>query len=410
MKHRSLVHGVRLALALSFLVASSALAEPDKVMRGPTSTTADVKDGKPGYWVEYTEYTYRNYDAHIRSLCADAGLPEADIQALLGYFHGLSTAPTDDQIKARIAQILADRSRDAIIARWRATYGEMDPGTYSSAGSYAYELAKMLRDGGYSVAGDPVNFADNSWGDTERGWPLQAAMIHEGDYNTGESFTQGTWLAAWDIVWANVDAHGWQLEDPIVLDLNGNGRIDVTGLSSAKFRAKSQQRFVKAGSVMFDLLGTRHPVRTEWIRPGEGLLVDNRKGAALKLVKAGKNLSILDLFGDRDGYAGGFLKLAHEFGAKTQVASTRISLSPGSMVLQGAALKDLLVWVDNGDGVAKPNELHALSELGITELKIPAKFVQTANHEVLEQATFVRHGQPALMQEVWFAREAPSQK
>ncbi len=53
--------------------------------------------------------------------------------------------------------------------------------------------------------------------------------------------------------------------------------------------------------------------------------------------------------------------------------------------LEGAELKDLRVWTDlNGNGIAEPNELKTLDELGITSIKV--------SHNNYA-STFVRNGQ-----------------
>lgn len=194
--------------------------------------------------------------------------------------------------------------------------------------------------------------------------------------------------------------------DPLVLDLNGNNQIEVTGRSSAKFRKPGNETFVKEGSVLFDLANSGIPQRTEWIRPGEGFLVDNRNDKARKAVAAGKNLTIDHLFGDTEGFSGGFMKLAVLFDAEAKLASSGQNVvAKGLGVISGDELKDLLVWMDDGDGVAKAHELHTLESLGITEIRLPARFVKNASDEWLEQATFIRNGKAHVMQEVWFARE-----
>lgn len=194
--------------------------------------------------------------------------------------------------------------------------------------------------------------------------------------------------------------------DPLVLDLNGNGKIDVTGKSSAKFRSPGNETFVKEGSVMFDLTNSGQPVRTEWIRRGDGFLVDNRDDKARKAIAAGRNLTVDHLFGDTEGFSGGFMKLAALFDAEAKLASSGENVvAKGLGILTGKELEDILVWLDDGDGTAQAHELRTLESLGITEIRLPAQFVRTPDNEWLEQATFVRHGKPMLMQEVWFARE-----
>lgn len=189
--------------------------------------------------------------------------------------------------------------------------------------------------------------------------------------------------------------------DPLVLDLNENGKIDVTGLSSAKYRNAANRKFVKDGAVTFDLLANGKPIEVEWIKGGDGFLVDNSKNAVINTIKSGKNLTGAHLFGDTEGYPGGFLKLASFFDKETRLASTNAKLSKGFGILQGKELDRLMVWVDNGDGVAKLDELKTLPEVGITEIGV-IPTVKKESGEMLEQAYFVRNGQKRIMQEVWF--------
>lgn len=414
--NRKALSSLGLAMTLALLGTSAAMAET-KVMNGPSTFTPDVVDGKPGNWITYTEYTFATLTDAVRSLAEGKGLTEADIQTLTQYFASLSPAPTQDQILARINQIAADRAMQAVLDAWKnSSAANQRLNAYGQAGGLAYQLAISMmaaaEKAGAPVTGAPLTFSLNtnevnwSYNEANRGWPLQAAMIHSGEYaQRGQTIPKSVLLKAWDVVWANVQAHGWSLSDPIVLDLNGNGKIDVTGKSSAKFRNKQNQVFVANGAVMFDLLNIGKQVRTEWVKPGDGFLVDNRKNAARRLVANGKNLTTANLFGDTEGHLSGFFKLAGEFDPLAKVASTTGQVPKGLGILKGDSLKDILVWRDNGDGKATEAELVSLAELGITELKLPARFVMTPNGEYLDQATFVQNGKARLMQEVWFAHE-----
>ncbi|HBN07951.1 MAG TPA: hypothetical protein DD435_04640 [Cyanobacteria bacterium UBA8530] len=189
--------------------------------------------------------------------------------------------------------------------------------------------------------------------------------------------------------------------DPLVLDLNHNGKVDVTGASSAKYRNAQNKKFVSDASVKFDLLANNSPIQTEWIKGGDGFLVDNRKNSALNAIMAGKPLTGANLFGDVEGMPGGFLKLASAFDIDNKYASLKDRLSKGYGVLKAKELESLMVWVDNGDGVAKTEELKTLAELGITEMGVMPQ-VKKENEELFEQSYFVQDGKKYVMQEVWF--------
>jgi hypothetical protein len=194
------------------------------------------------------------------------------------------------------------------------------------------------------------------------------------------------------------------VSDPLVLDLNGNGKIDVTGKSSAKLRTPENSAFVKTGSVKFDLFKSGQAVSTEWVKDGDALLVDDTDGMTSKMIASGKPLTGVNLFGDVDGYSGGFYKLT-AMDNESKQASLDIQLSKGFGVLKGDELKDIKVWIDNGDGVATADEIKSLNELGITEIGLKPQMVKTANGETLEQSYFIRNGEKHLIQEVWFAHE-----
>lgn len=193
--------------------------------------------------------------------------------------------------------------------------------------------------------------------------------------------------------------------DPLVLDLNHNGKIDVTGLSSAKGRSDATNRFVKEGSVKFDLLANGQPSQIEWIKGGDAFLVDNRKDQAIAAIAAGKNLTGANLFGDVEGYPGGFLKLGMGFDKEAKFAANeKIRLSSDFGAIKGEELNNLMVWIDNGDGIATRNELKTLKDLDITEISVRPVY-KKENGELLEQAYFIQNGQKYLIQEVWFRSE-----
>ncbi|MBO9541727.1 hypothetical protein J7643_14150 [bacterium] len=241
-----------------------------------------------------------------------------------------------------------------------------------------------------AAGGDVSGLNDNDWRRVMEWWPNSISSA---------------WKSEMGSNWASPGNAHQRTIDPLVLDLNGNGEIDVTGKSAAKFRAKENMTFVAQGSVMFDLKGTGKPIRTEWIKQGDGFLVDNRNNRAVEIVKQGKDLSIVNLFGDDGGHLSGFRKLAYLFDPNGKVASTDNPLSINLGVLKGKTLDDMLVWIDDGDGKATVKELHTLSSLGITEIKLPSRVVQNQQGEYLERATFTRKGKVFNIQEVWFANQ-----
>lgn len=181
-----------------------------------------------------------------------------------------------------------------------------------------------------------------------------------------------------------------QSGDPLVLDLDHKGFIEVTGKSSAILRAPKNMGFQSAGSVLFDLYGAG-PRRMEWVRGGEGFLVDAKD--VKEAMAQGRPLTGRDLMGDAEGRPGGFAKLAdydHQHAGK----------------IVGKDLDQLAVWVDkNHNGRAEPGEIYSMKQLGITEIDYKAHYAYDKDHEPLEVAGFVQHGKRYKVQEVWFAFE-----
>lgn len=134
---------------------------------------------------------------------------------------------------------------------------------------------------------------------------------------------------------------------PLLLDLDGNGRPDVTspdvrGLAGA---------FRPEGATWFDVSGGGLGRRTEWLVAGrDGLLVHDGNGNGLVD-------SALELFGEAEGFADGFAKLSiHDLN--------------GDGMLTGRELAGLSVWVDDGDGMSEAGELMELADLGITDIHV----------------------------------------
>jgi hypothetical protein len=162
-----------------------------------------------------------------------------------------------------------------------------------------------------------------------------------------------------------------QKSSPIVLDIDGNGVADVT----TPHVSMATGPFVEAGSVMFDIAGTGRQRRTEWLKSGhDGLLVLDSNGN-------GVVDSAAELFGDADGYENGYAKLS-------------ILDRDRGGALTGAELTQLQVWVDDGDALTRPGELHRAADLGITRIDVRHRGYAS---------TFVRNGQQFASWD-WFPR------
>lgn len=174
----------------------------------------------------------------------------------------------------------------------------------------------------------------------------------------------------WNAMDANNASDG--AGDPILLDMNGNGIADVMSLDVSG----THRGFRAQGAVFFDLSGQGRSSLTEWLKPGEdGLL-------GLDVNGNGVVDTVSELFGDQDGFADGFAKLA--------LLDTN---SDG--VLTGEELSRLVVWIDrNGDGVCQSNEASSVSSVGITSISVRQEGYRSS---------FVRNGKSCQSWD-WFPR------
>lgn len=131
---------------------------------------------------------------------------------------------------------------------------------------------------------------------------------------------------------------------PIVLDLDGDGRIGASG-----GRYLPHEGDFSKNAVMFDFYGNGFPVVCEWVDGGDGLLCRPNGDGSVN----GTNL-----FGTANGYADGFEELS-------------VLDADGSGALEGTELSELMVWVDgNGNAAADAGELKTLGSLGITSIGV----------------------------------------
>lgn len=151
-------------------------------------------------------------------------------------------------------------------------------------------------------------------------------------------------------------------EDPIVLDLNGNGQIDLTSAEDG---------------VSFDMNGNGKPQQTAWVSEGDALLAIDQNGNGQ--IDNGK-----ELFGDQHGAAHGFAEL-----------STYDSNQDGKIDRQDAVFDQLRAWVDrNRDGISQYGELRSLSQVGIKEISLGYRDVNqraSGNNKITQTASFLRN-------------------
>jgi hypothetical protein len=150
------------------------------------------------------------------------------------------------------------------------------------------------------------------------------------------------------------EGRGVLTTSPLILDLDGDGVPAVAGNSWAPHSG-----LVPGGPFApFDVDGDGWTDVTEWVKPGDGLLVAEAQPPQLPVVPDPR--SGRELIGTAGGFAGGFDKLAH-----------RWDLDHDG-VIAGDERSGLWVWQDvDGDAVADPGEMHTLAEHGIESLALP---------------------------------------
>ncbi|MEB3196607.1 MAG: hypothetical protein VKP62_05325 [Candidatus Sericytochromatia bacterium] len=182
---------------------------------------------------------------------------------------------------------------------------------------------------------------------------------------------------------------GTQLISPVMLDLNGDGKLGTTGVSTAKQRIDSQV----GKTVSFDLDGDGRKENVEWMDgQGDAMLVDDRDGGASRAAAGNGEIDGSRLFGDQGGkFDNGYVKLARHD-------------ANGDGKLTGQELEGLKTWVDDGDAKVEAGELKSLAEQGISELSVQMNLQKNARGEDLMRSSFVQNGETKATEDVWFAK------
>ncbi len=212
-------------------------------------------------------------------------------------------------------------------------------------------------------------------------------------------------------------ASSWTTHSPVALDLNHDGKIGVTGTSTAQKRLK-ENKFVANGAVWFDITAEGKKRNIEWLNAdGDGFLVDDTNGRVSKAAAGDGMISAHALFGDAIGYANGYHKLAYK-ATQINLASvlkmndnvTWSKLYNKNAALKGKTLDSLKVWVDsNRDATVQPKELYTLASLGITELGSKPSILKNQHGEYVIQSYFVQNGKRHMTEDVWFAENPETQ-
>jgi hypothetical protein len=219
---------------------------------------------------------------------------------------------------------------------------------------------------------DMAKHQANSWGiDTSQGGVVKG--------NDGKDHSVGATLLA----------------SPIALDLDGDGKIATTGVSTSKER-KSLAGDQLGKTVSFDIDGDGKKDQVEWLHgAGDGMLVDDHDGGATQAMNGDGAIDGKRLFGDEGGkYGNGYQKLA------------RYDADHDGK-LTGKELEGLKVWQDKGsDARVGKGELKSLKELGVSEIDVTMHTEKNQRGENLMRAGFTQNGRRKMTEDVWFGKKA----
>ena len=171
---------------------------------------------------------------------------------------------------------------------------------------------------------------------------------------------------------------------PIMLDLNRDGHIGVTGETTSI----DKSGITSIGhTVSFDLNADGVKDQVEWSDgKGDGFLVEMSK------IGANGEIDGSALFGDEGGkFANGYEKLGlHD--------------TNGDGSVTGDELVALGVWIDNGDAIVQDGEIKSAADLHITSVSADMQIAYDDAGRALMQASAEVDGQTILTEDVWFAQ------
>ena len=171
---------------------------------------------------------------------------------------------------------------------------------------------------------------------------------------------------------------------PIVLDLNEDGEIGVTGETSS---IKKDSDAEVGRTVEFDIDADGEMDTIEWVDgSGDGILTDMSKIAGDGTIDGSA------LFGDEGGkYSSGYEKL-----------KTHDTDDDG--MISGAELEKMGIWIDDGDAILEDGEMISAKDYGIESISTEMQIILDEDGRELMQSTAVTvDGKEILSEDVWFA-------
>jgi len=172
---------------------------------------------------------------------------------------------------------------------------------------------------------------------------------------------------------------------PLIFDINGNGRIDITGHTSARQKVYTIPSLSRR--VDFDMDADGNLESIDWVHNRtDGFLIDLRRGLPEGEID-GSWLFGNDLAGE---HIDGFSKLA------------TLDVDENGWV-EGAELTGIGLWIDDGDARVSVSEIQALSDYDIVGLPVASLTkVDGYGGDISYQWAALADGDKMYIEDVWF--------
>lgn len=180
---------------------------------------------------------------------------------------------------------------------------------------------------------------------------------------------------------------------PVAIDLNGNGRIDITGFTPTQ--EKLYTLFATGRFVEFDVWGDGGKQRIDWIAGGTDALIVEWDNEQPKSTITG-----LDLMGPIRVYEDGRDEMFADGYAKMASFDTN-----GDGELAGEEFKELALWVDDGDASLEDGEIRSFEDEKITSISVSRERVSSYYGFDALQSHATTTGGQVLTEDVWFLNE-----
>jgi hypothetical protein len=229
--------------------------------------------------------------------------------------------------------VVQDEQTGSELEQISQSYEEVLTGTESTTTETIDDNGAVL---GVDYIGDPSDFS--TWvaiGANDVNVDINQVTTTT-DFIDAVTTTEFSQVAVWSVT-------GVQTVSPLLLDLDGDGRIQASGGEWKPHRLNRERM------AFFDFHGDKFPVLMEWPGPQDGILCEPQ---------ANGKIDGTNMFGTSTGFANGYEAL-------------KVKDVDEDGKVRGDELKGLAIWTDlNSDARPQPNEVQSVQELGITELGV----------------------------------------